>query len=168
MKSFSTFSSLTKSVLSEKFKKRSESLIIVISIVSFIAHLVLILLVDLNVVRNPTGSKLLINPISAIYTPFSFILIYEVYLLIYHLPKSTSVYIGKQYEIVTLIVIRKVFKDLSQIVITEDWFTVKSDIQFTYDLLATVALFALIYLYYRLTKSNSVGTAVMVLVLFSW
>jgi len=46
------------------------------------------------------------NPIAAIYTPFSFILIYEVYLLVFYLPKSTTIYIGKQYEIITLILIR--------------------------------------------------------------
>jgi hypothetical protein len=90
-------------------------------------------------------SELMKNPISAIYTPFSFILIYEVYLLIYYLPKSFTTYITKQYEIITLIVIRKLFKDLSAIEFSTDWFDIKGDLQFTYDLLASLILFYLIY-----------------------
>jgi phosphoglycerol transferase MdoB-like AlkP superfamily enzyme len=109
---------ITTNLLSEKFKVRSETGILLVAIISFIIHLSIISLVDLGFIILDAPSKLLSNPISAIYTPFSFILIYEVYLLIYHLPKSTSTYIGKQYEIVTLIVIRKVFKDLSELVIT--------------------------------------------------
>ena len=90
------------------------------------------------------------SPIAAIYTPFSFILIYEVYLLIYYLPKSTSIYIGKQYEIITLIIIRRVFKDLSHLEFTSDWFTIKNDLEFSYDLIATIILFFLIFIFYRL------------------
>jgi hypothetical protein len=85
------------------------------------------------------------NPIAAIYTPFSFILVYEVYLLIYYLPKSTSIYISKQYEISTLIIIRRLFKDLSDLSLTANWFSVNSDLQFTYDIVASVVLFYLIY-----------------------
>ena len=90
-------------------------------------------------------SELFKNPISAIYTPFSFILVYEVYLLIYYLPKSFTNYITKQYEIITLIIIRKLFKDLSALELSSDWFEIKGDLQFTYDILASVILFYLIF-----------------------
>jgi NADH:ubiquinone oxidoreductase subunit 6 (subunit J) len=90
-------------------------------------------------------SELFKNPISAIYTPFSFILVYEVYLLIYYLPKSFTTYITKQYEIITLIIIRKLFKDLSALELSSDWFEIKGDLQFTYDILASVILFYLIF-----------------------
>ena len=91
---------------------------------------------------------MLINPIAAIYTPFSFILVYEVYLLIYYLPKSTSTYISKQYEIIALIIIRRLFKDLSDLSLSSNWFNIKNDLQFTYDLLASVLLFYFIYLFH--------------------
>ncbi|MEJ6615453.1 MAG: hypothetical protein QNL61_00935, partial [Crocinitomicaceae bacterium] len=78
-------------------------------------------------------------------TPFSFILVYEVYLLIYYLPKSFTSYITKQYEIITLIIIRKLFKDLSGLELSSDWFNIKGDLQFTYDILASIILFYLIY-----------------------
>jgi len=71
--------------------------------------------------------------------------VYEVYLLIYYLSKSFTTYITKQYEIITLIIIRKLFKDLAALELTSDWFNIKGDLQFTYDILASIILFYLIY-----------------------
>lgn len=137
-------------LLSEKAKRKSETIIIFVAIFSFIFHLLLISLVDLNIL-NFGNNKLLGNPIAAIYTPFSFILIYEVYLLVFYLPKSTSTYIGKQYEIIALIIIRRVFKDLSELEFTLNWFQEEKDLQFSYDLIATIILFFLIFVFYRLS-----------------
>lgn len=141
--------------LSEKVKEKSESLFIYIAIISFLLHLLLIGLVNLNIITLNDHSKLLSNPISAIYTPFSFILIYEVYLLLYYLPKSTSIYIGKQYEIISLIVIRRIFKDLSKLEFSSNWFSIKNDILFTGDLLAILILFFLIFMFYKLVNTGS-------------
>lgn len=150
------FNTLYAKTLSEEARKRSEVLIVIIAISSFLLHLLLIFLVDINVLQFNGYKELFNNPIAAIYTPFSFILIYEVYLLIFYLPKSTSTYIGKQYEIITLIVIRRIFKDLSQLELTPDWFKVTSDLLLTYDLVATMLLFFLILLFYRLNKKSNV------------
>ena len=141
-------------LLSAQTKEKSETVIVTIAIITFILHLLLIVLVNLHVLQLNDYSKLLSNPIAAIYTPFSFILVYEVYLLVYYLPKSTSTYIGKQYEIIALIIIRRVFKDLSNLQFTTDWFKEKNDIQFSYDLLATIILFALIFVFYRLNQKK--------------
>ncbi len=148
------FELFSAKLLSEKTKEKSERIIVTIAIISFILHLLLIFLVDFNVLQIQDKTKLLTNPIAAIYTPFSFILIYEVYLLVYYLPKSTSIYIGKQYEIITLIVIRRVFKDLSKLEFTLDWFKEKNDLQFTYDLIATITLFLLIFVFYKLNEQR--------------
>jgi len=141
-------------LLSETTKEKVETIIVSVAIISFILHLLIIALVDLNVLQLNDYSKLLSNPIAAIYTPFSFILIYEVYLLVYYLPKSTSTYIGKQYEIIALIIIRRVFKDLSNLEFTLNWFEEKNDLQFSYDLAATVILFLLIFIFYRLNQKK--------------
>ncbi|NJK83642.1 MAG: hypothetical protein HC912_07315 [Saprospiraceae bacterium] len=69
-------------------------------------------------------------------------------LLVYYLPKSITVYIGKQYEIITLIIIRRLFKDLAGLKLSTDWFVVKEDLQFTYDLLTALVLFYIIYLFH--------------------
>jgi hypothetical protein len=142
------------SLLSKKVKEKSEFVIVLMAIVGFGVHLLLIVAVHLDFIRPVDHSKLLDSPIAAIYTPFSFILIYEVYLLVYYLPKSTYNYVGKQYEIITLIVIRRLYKDLSKLEFTNDWFKVRDDIQFTYDLVATVLLFALILIFYRLRQKQ--------------
>ncbi len=105
-----------------------------------------------DVIPKSSFPKLLSSPIAAIYTPFSFILIYEVYLLIYYLPDSITSYIGKQYEIILLIIIRRNFKDLSNLELTTDWFSDPGDLQFTYDILTTIILFALILFFYKLNK----------------
>ena len=146
-----------KNLLSDKTKKRGEKTFVTIAIVSFLLHLTIIALVDLKWIYLNDYSKLLTNPIAAIYTPFSFILIYEVYLLVYYLPKSTTIYIGKQYEIITLIIIRRIFKDLTKLQFNDNWFGVKANVYFTLDLLATIILFYLIFLFYKLNRVNEIS-----------
>lgn len=143
---------LYQKLLSEETKRISESIILTIAIASFLIHLCIIYLVDFGIISLNTTSDLLKNPIAAIYTPFSFILVYEVYLLIHYLPKSITTYISKQYEIITLIIIRRLFKDLSTLTLSDDWFKIKYDLQFTYDLVASILLFFLIYLFLKQSK----------------
>lgn len=142
------FERLFQSFLSEKNKEKSERVILWVAILSFIVHLLLIGFVNFNIISIAEPSNLLKNPIAAIYTPFSFILVYEVYLLIYYLPKSTSIYVSKQYEIITLIIFRRLFKDLADLNLTANWFNNKSDLQFTFDLVTAIILFYLIYLFH--------------------
>jgi hypothetical protein len=148
------FELIYQKLLSDKTKHWGEQVILVIAIASFLIHLAIIYLVDFGIIPIAVTSDLLKNPIAAIYTPFSFILVYEVYLLIHYLPKSITTYISKQYEIITLIIIRRLFKDLSSLTLTSDWFTIKYDLQFTYDLIASVLLFFLIYLFYKQSKKR--------------
>ena len=139
-------------LLSLKVKEQSERVILSIAIISYLIHLTLILLANYDIIQ--IESELLKNPIGAIYTPFSFILVYEVYLLIFYLPKSISYYIGKQYEIITLIVIRRIFKDIASLELTSKWFQSKSDLQFTYDTLTSLVLFLLIFFFYQNIKKR--------------
>ncbi len=148
MKLYQLSEKLYQKFLSEKTKESSEQAILWIALASFIVHLLIIGLVNFNIISVNEPSNLLNNPIAAIYTPFSFILVYEVYLLVYYLPKSTSIYISKQYEIIALIIIRRLFKDLSDLSLSTDWFNINNDLQFTYDLVASVILFYLIYIFH--------------------
>jgi len=136
-------------LLSEQTREKTEKIILQIAIVSFFIHLAVIYFLKFDFIEFPSNSELLKNPISAAYTPFSFILIYEVYLLIYYLPKSFTTYITKQYEIITLIIIRKLFKDLAALELSANWFEIKGDLQFTYDLVASLLLFYLIFLFQK-------------------
>jgi hypothetical protein len=149
------FALIYSKILSEETKKRFEIIIVNIAIISFILHLLLIGMVNLGWIVVDDSSNLLKNPIAAIYTPFSFILVYEVYLLVFYLPKSITIYIGKQYEIITLIVIRRIFKDLSKLELTSDWFSKKSDLMFTFDIVATILLFFLIFYFNKLNSQRT-------------
>ena len=144
--------SIFDKLLSETTQQKVEKLILYVAIASFLIHLLIIYVIKLNGSVFLQDSELFENPISAIYTPFSFILIYEVYLLIYYLPRSFTSYITKQYEIITLIIIRKLFKDLASLELSTDWFNIGGDVQFTYDLLASLLLFYLIFQFQKQGK----------------
>ena len=140
-------------MLSEKVKLKIEKIILVIGMISFIVHLSIIYLKRYGLISLFEESNFFDNPIAAIYTPFSFILVYEVYLLIFYLPRSITTYITKQYEIITLIVIRRIFKDLSNLELSSDWFVIKNDLDFTYDIITAILLFFMIYLFSFLRES---------------
>ena len=61
------------------------------------------------------------SPLHAVYTPFSVILFYEVVLLVFALAASHTGEIAKQYQIVSLIVVRRVFKDIGSFSELENW-----------------------------------------------
>ena len=93
-------------------RPRSRDLAIRLSIAGFAVHLLLIFLA-----RTLADPPLLVaaaghNYLTAISTPFNFILFYEVLTLIAALPASTTRSIASQFEIVSLIFIRDVFRDI--------------------------------------------------------
>ena len=102
-------------LFSTRIKKWLEKFVFLTAIVLFLAHALVIVLVDLGMIPLGVYTKAgeLPSPLEALYTPFSVILLYEIYLLIYYLPKSITIYLGKQYEIVALILIRSIFEDLA-------------------------------------------------------
>jgi len=92
-----------------------DHLVVNVSVAGFLAHLLLVFLS--RILANPPALIAAVgkNYLAAIYTPFSFILFYEVLMLIAALPQSTTQSIAKQYEIVSLIFIRRFFKDIAQL-----------------------------------------------------
>jgi hypothetical protein len=100
-------------IFSEANKALLKRLAIKLSIAGFAIHLVLVFLS-----RELSHPPLIIssvgrNYLSTIATPFSFILFYEVLTLIAALPASTTQSIANQFEVVSLIFIRDVFKDIA-------------------------------------------------------
>jgi hypothetical protein len=86
-----------------------------ISVAGFLVHLLLVFLSRTLAAPPALIAAVGKNYLAAIYTPFSFILFYEVLMLIAALPQSTTQSIAKQYEIVSLIFIRRFFKDIAQL-----------------------------------------------------
>ncbi|MBM3432447.1 MAG: hypothetical protein FJX92_05545 [Bacteroidetes bacterium] len=125
-----------------------------LAIASFLVHLGLYGFYHYVLGQDPAG--LLSNPINAIYTPFSFLLVYEAYLLLYYLQHSTTIYVGKQYEIIVLILIRGVFKDMTHLDLSGGNLFSINNLELWYDLGAVMVLFALILLFYRVSGRQSI------------
>ena len=95
---------------------------IISAILGFVAHIGVWLLHELgHITISGESSELVKSPLSALYTPFSILLAYEVYQLIRTIPDSFSSSVGKQFEIATLLVVREILKRLSEIEISDDW-----------------------------------------------
>ena len=135
-------------IFSEVNRKKIEGFTIWSATVGFIFHLSLVLLNNYSIINIGNESLLLTNPISAIYTPFSIILYYEIFLLIFYLPRSFTTSILKQFEIISLIIIRRIFYDIPKLNLdSNDWFQNPDNLQITYDLISILILFFLIYLF---------------------
>ena len=135
-------------IFSDRNVKIFERLIIILALAGFLIHLGLIF------AENYLGFDIFIsktnltsNPISALYTPFTFILIYEAFLLIYYLPRSFTTSVAKEFEIISLVIIRKIFKDIPELNLDSDSIINEGNLLILYDLLGIIAIFYLIYLF---------------------
>ena len=144
----SRIETLHGNVFSKKNVELFEKNIMLLAVVGFIIHLLLIFIENyysLDIFSSRTN--LSSNPISALYTPFTFILVYEAFLLIYYLPRSFTTSVAKEYEIISLVLIRKIFKDIPEISLESDQILNENNIQLMYDLLAVIIIFYLIHLF---------------------
>lgn len=128
---------------------------ILLAILGFFVHVAIWALYSSDRI-SVTGeaSELLSSPLSALYTPFSILLVYEVYQLIRTIPDSFSSSVGKQYEIATLLVVRDILKRLSEVESSDGW-EVSSDVGFLLvECSAFLALFYTSLTYYRISVNT--------------
>ena len=134
-------------VFSSSNQKKIEIATLWLSVIGFIIHLILIYAKKFNWFHIPFEANLLIDPISAIYTPFSIILVYEIYLLVVNLPRSFTNSVSKQFEIISLILIRRIFADIPQIDLKANWLNTPENLQLICDVFGVLILFYLIFLF---------------------
>ena len=139
------FDTLFEHIFSNKNQKKIERVTLWLSIIGFITHLLLIFSIRFELFHTPFEARLLDDPISAIYTPFSIILVYEIYLLIMYLPRSFTTAVSKQFEIISLILIRRIFGDIPKIELDVNWIENTANRQLIYDLIGVLVLYFLIY-----------------------
>lgn len=132
--------------------RKIELLLLRLAVFSFIIHLMVIFLGNhFNFFHNIQHSYL-----KAIYTPFSFILFYEVFLLVIIIPNSISEFIGKQFEVITLITLRSFFHDIADFNLTElISFQNPAFISLLYDLGASIIMLGLTIVYYKIYNRNN-------------
>ena len=95
---------------------------IILAVIGFLAHFwIWALHVTGRISIDGDAVELVSSPLSSLYTPFSILLVYEVYQLIRTIPDSFSSSVGKQYEIATLLVVRDILKRLSEIEGSSGW-----------------------------------------------
>lgn len=144
-----TFEKIFSLVFAPRTQKIIEKIILFLAALGFVIHLGLIFLKTQGVIFPAIYPELFNDPISAIYTPFSLILIYEIYLLLFYLPRSFTSCVSKQFEIISLIVIRKIFKDIPQMDLSGNWISSSHNLELIVDLLGFLILFLLIFLFNR-------------------
>ena len=143
----SFFDTIFEQIFSDKNQKKVERATLYLSIVGFVIHLILIFSKKFELFHTPFEARLLEDPISAIYTPFSIILVYEIYLLIVYLPRSFTTAVSKQFEIISLIIIRRIFGDIPKVELDVNWFEYVANRQLIYDLTGVLILYFLIYMF---------------------
>ncbi len=125
--------------------RKVQKVIVFIAVTLFILHLVVIWFNNLGLSFLPIVSALGENYLSAVFTPFAVILLFEVYLLIAAIPNNITTSIIRQYQVISLIVLWGVFKDASDLTSVEAVST-QGDILMNIglDIVAAVVLFALV------------------------
>lgn len=142
--------------MGDEAEDRIRKAAIVSAVVGFFLHIGLWAL-DSTGRISITGeaSELVSSPLSSLYTPFSILLVYEVYQLIRTIPDSFSSSVGKQYEIATLLVVRDILKRLSEVEGTEGW-EISSDLGFLLvECAAFLALFYTSLTYFRISDNST-------------
>lgn len=139
------------SFFNAKKVRKVELMILRVAVIAFILHLLVIFLGNnFNYFKHFQHSYL-----KAIYTPFSFILFYEVILLVIIIPKSISEFIGKQFEVITLITLRSFFHDIADLDLKNSINLNNHEfISLLYDLGASLLMLAFTILYYKIYQNN--------------
>jgi len=131
--------------------RKIELLILRVAVFAFLFHISIIFLGNNFIYfKNLQHSYL-----KAIYTPFSFILFYEVFLLVIIIPKSISEFIGKQFEVITLITLRSFFHDIADLNLKNSININNPEfISLLYDLISSLIMLGLTILYYKIYQNN--------------
>ena len=142
--------------MGDEAEERIRKAAIVFAVVGFFVHIGFWAL-DSTRRISITGeaAELVSSPLSSLYTPFSILLVYEVYQLIRTIPDSFSSSVGKQYEIATLLVVRDILKRLSEVESSEGW-EISSDLGFLLvECAAFLALFYTSLTYFRISDKST-------------
>ena len=146
---------LYQALNTERSKAKVEKFFIFLAFGLFLLHLFVIFLANNTGLLPRLLDQVHSNYLSALYTPFSVILVYEVYFMILALPLSFTESIKKQYEIISLIIIRRVFKDISDFdSFSAIWQETDQFMDIVFDLCGGVALFLLVAVFYHVSKDR--------------
>jgi hypothetical protein len=135
-------------MFTETFKSHIERITLYFGITAFIAHIILIFAIKIGLLNiHYFPENLFGNPFSALFSPFSSLLVYEVYLLIYYLRISYTKSVAKQLEIMALILLRNCFKDTGHLT---DGHSSLLNSELVKDLSGFIVILVLVWLFHHL------------------
>lgn len=141
-------------ILGDKTDAFLRRLAINLAIIGFIVHLLACVIYRFEYLDLSDTNDFFDSYLDSLYTPFSIILAYEVYELIRAIPESFSNSIGKQFEVISLLVVRDIFKNLAEIDDSKVN-AVDSDVVFiAVEALAFTILFATALYFRKMTNSS--------------
>jgi hypothetical protein len=139
-------------MFSDKFKHRLEQFTTYFGIGAFITHFGIIMAIELGLLQSKYFPENLFgHPFSALFSPFSILLVYEVYLLVFYLRKSYTKSVAKQMEIMALILLRNCFKDIGKL-LQGDTSLLQSDL--LKDLIGFVSVLLLLWIFSKIDSER--------------
>lgn len=139
-------------IFSSETKARLEVGFTYSGIILFVVHFLIIQFIDFGYLpADYFPENLFGSPFASLFTPFSILLIYEVYLLIYYLRDSYTKSVSKQIEIMALILLRNSFKDINKLM---QGHTQLFHSELIKDVTGFIALLIILWAFYHLDKNR--------------
>ena len=151
----SIFDRLESNWESQKMQRALGSLMVL----TFLVLLIIIQLKFWNILPENFIESIPKNHFFAIQITFTLLLIFEIVSLIFSLSKSVSTSMAKQFEIFSLILLRKAFKEIGQLSKPIDWFDIGDTLTHIFsDAGAAVLIFAGIAIFKTISKHRPITT----------
>lgn len=126
-------------------------------VVSFLGSLVLIELNRHGLLPAPLGRRLTTNHFGAVAIAFTLLLYAEVLALVFALARSVAVSVGKQFEFLSLILLRKAFIQFGEFGEPIEWRrVVDSILEVLADVGGALLIFVVVGLYYRVQRHQPI------------
>jgi hypothetical protein len=130
-------------------------------VVAFVAAIAVIELNRLGWLPQPLAGRLPTNHLAAIYVAFTLLLLIEVVGLVFALPRSVADSVGKQFELLSLILLRKAFLEVAHFPEPIVWAQVAPAVpRVAADVAGALLIFVVLGFYYRSQRHLPITTLV--------
>jgi hypothetical protein len=142
-------------IFTERRVERVERFIIYMAAAGLLIHVAVIAAGQLGLGSERLAELAGPGYLSALYTPFSFILVFEVFGLVLALSRSFSTSIAVQYQIMALIFVRRIFGDIGHLGDVDDWTFGNEWVQWlAVDMVGSLALFLLVTIFLHISRQT--------------
>jgi len=143
--------SLVSYILKYKHLKMMRKFSVVLALLVFTSSLIFTFSIKSDLFANNLHSTIFGNYYLSFYAAFSFILVWEVAAMIYTIPYSVSKSMGKQFEIMSLVILRYIFEHMGSFArissLKHDYILV---LEILVIIFGAILIFYLISIYYRI------------------